>query len=164
MAPAHSTLNPPPSMCKEWGETLIGLRVRPPNHWWEGERGNNRHDGKLTGFDVEKGNWVFVLDDINDQEPYLMAWEVVITYVDTESSTYDIYQLPAAPVDALDADANVGGKKYVRTKPNFWAKVGVNSPARNVEPIPYTGGDEQFTLNITPEEIEGLTAFRVEGY
>ena len=118
MAPAHSTLNPPPSMCKEWGETLIGLRVRPPNNWWEGESGTNRHDGKLTAFDVEKGRWIFVLDDMNDQEPYLMAWEVIIQYADTESSTYRNYQLPACPIDAPDADADVGGKKYVRTKPD----------------------------------------------
>ena len=32
----------------------------------------------------------------------------------------------------------------------------MDTPGRNVDPLPYTGGNEQFTLNITPEEIRGL--------
>ena len=60
-----------------------------------------------------------------------MAREVVLTYADTESSTYDNYQLPAAPVDAPDADARVGGKKYVRTKPDRWEKVSEDTFSNN---------------------------------
>ena len=51
--------------------------------------------------------------------------------------------------------AEIAGKKYVQTTAEEWTKIDCNN-GRDVAPIPYIDGDEAFSLNITPAEIEGM--------
>ena len=45
---------------------------------------------------------------------------------------------------------------YQRTDPADWKKIGGRNPGRDVEPIPFTGETELFTVNISEEELESL--------
>jgi hypothetical protein len=45
---------------------------------------------------------------------------------------------------------------YTRTDPADWKEIKGRAKGRTVEPIPWTGGDEEFSVNITDEELELL--------
>ena len=48
-------------------------------------------------------------------------------------------------------------KTYYRTDPKEWTKINDNGDnGRTVEPIPFTDDNEDFTVNMTPEEVESL--------
>ena len=52
---------------------------------------------------------------------------------------------------------SVHRKTYYRTDPKEWTKIHANGDnARIVEPVPFTDDDEEFTVNITPAEVESL--------
>ena len=45
---------------------------------------------------------------------------------------------------------------YTRTDPADWKEIKGRARGRTVEPIPWSGGDEEFSVNITDEELELL--------
>ena len=48
-------------------------------------------------------------------------------------------------------------KTYYRTDPKEWTKINNNGDnVRIVEPVPFSDGNEDFTVNITPKEVELL--------
>ena len=48
-------------------------------------------------------------------------------------------------------------KTYYRTDPKEWTKINDNGDnGRTVDPIPFTDDNEDFTVNISPEEVESL--------
>ena len=48
-------------------------------------------------------------------------------------------------------------KTYYQTDPKEWTKINDNGDnVRNVEPVPFTDDNEDFTVNITPEEVKLL--------
>ena len=48
-------------------------------------------------------------------------------------------------------------KKYYQTDPQEWTKINDNGDNDRIdEPIPFTDDDEDFTINVTPEEVELL--------
>ena len=48
-------------------------------------------------------------------------------------------------------------KTYYKTNPKEWTKINDNGDnGRTVEPIPFTDDNEDFTVNMTPEEVESL--------
>ena len=82
----------------EWADTLLGLRVALPNHWWKGFRGNRLHQGRLVLFLENTNQWQFVLDDVNDDNHYPLNYAGVCEYADAEAGTYANYNLPPVPV------------------------------------------------------------------
>jgi hypothetical protein len=36
----------------EWAESLVGLSMRVPDHWWERYNGSNLNDDKIISFDL----------------------------------------------------------------------------------------------------------------
>ena len=86
----------------EWAEQLLGLCLKVPSHWWQGHSGSDVHDGKLTSFDESVGKWVLSLDDIDNDEPYLMRYDAVVKYCDTEASTFANYTLPVDLLSSLN--------------------------------------------------------------
>ena len=147
MAPSHS--------CPEWRNTLVGLQMSVPQHWWLGMSGNNLHQGSIDSFLEDQNLWLLKMDDINEQELYHIRWDAVLKYVDVEAGTFAAYRLPAVPVPLPADEAEIARKKYVRTTAEEWTKIDGNN-GRPVAPIPYTNGDEAFSLNMTPKEIEGM--------
>ncbi|KAL7525437.1 hypothetical protein ACHAXR_001005, partial [Thalassiosira sp. AJA248-18] len=45
---------------------------------------------------------------------------------------------------------------YKRTDPSEWKRIGGRSRARTIEPIPFTGDNTNFTINITDDELKRL--------
>ena len=82
----------------EWAETLVGLRLAVPNHWWVGLRGNYLHQGCIELFFENTNQWQFVSDDVNDDNHYPVSYEAVVEYADAEAGTYPLYTLPPEPV------------------------------------------------------------------
>ena len=69
----------------EWAKQLLGLRLKVPSHWWQGHSGNDLYDGKFTFFEETVGRGGLVLDDIDNDEPYLMRYDAVVKYCDTDT-------------------------------------------------------------------------------
>jgi hypothetical protein len=70
----------PPRIDSCWAESLLGLRVRIPDHRWIGYTGSYLHVGKLTAFDVVNQKWLIELDDQDDDDEYLIAYDAVCEY------------------------------------------------------------------------------------
>jgi hypothetical protein len=76
-----------PSISVEWVESLIGLSMKVPDHWWDDYHGYKLHDGKIVSFDIDTQKWNLLLDTQEDGDDlYLMAYSAVYEYADEESS------------------------------------------------------------------------------
>ena len=145
----------PPLVDLEWANTLFGPCLKVPSSWWLGCTGNYLHDGKLIRYDQISVRWILQLDDLLEQEPYLMRWDAVIKFADMDASTYLNYNLPATPILSPPMEAEIGGKKYSRTMADDWLIVDDNN-VRSIDLIVFTGGTDHFTVKITPDELELL--------
>ena len=65
MAPAHSR-----PICPEWGNTLVGMRMSVPQHWWLCMSGNNLHQGSIESFLEDQNLLTLKMDDINEEGSY----------------------------------------------------------------------------------------------
>jgi hypothetical protein len=77
-----------------WAESLVGLSMRVPDHWWEFYNGSNLNDGRIVSFDINTQKWNLLLDDPDDEDEYLMAYDAVYEYSNKQHPTFDRYQLP----------------------------------------------------------------------
>ena len=78
----------------EWADTLLGLRMSVPNHWWKGYKGGRLHQGSIVLFLENTNRWHLVLDDVNDDNQYPMSYKAVVEYADAEAGTYANFNLP----------------------------------------------------------------------
>jgi hypothetical protein len=63
--------------------------MRVPDHWWERYNGSKLNDGKIVSFDVVNQRWNLLLDDQDDDDEYLMVYEVVCEYCNKQHSTFN---------------------------------------------------------------------------
>ena len=138
----------------EWAESIIGLRLKVPDHWWKNCNGRDLYDGKIVSFDEAKQKWGFVCDSEPDEVPYPMAYEAVYKYVDKYASTWPSYTgaVTFHPIrgDGSDRVAvqQPGGVNHLFKLTPFpeWENIPLNDngdPAgRIIDPIPWEGGDE----------------------
>ena len=117
MAPAHSR-----PICPELGNTLVGLQMSVPQHWWLGMSGNNLHQSSIDSFLEDQNLWLLKMDDINEQELYHLQWDALLAYTDVEAGTFATYRLPTVPVPPPSSAKEIGGKKYVQTTSEEWTK------------------------------------------
>jgi hypothetical protein len=125
--------------------------------------GFNLHDGKIDSFNISSQKWNLLLDARDEPFPFLMAYDAVYEYADEDSSTYHEYQLTYDPV--LDGDDEIETEiaTYTKTTSEEWNQVSTiegDGNGRVIDPIECTV-DEDFSVNITDEEVELLTAFRL---
>ena len=118
---------------------------------------------KIVSFDEAKQKWNFVCDSEPEEVPYLMAYEAVYKYVDVTASTFGSFVLPPDPINGSDrVVVEEGGVvlKFETTDELEWEKIDVDDngdPAgRVIDPIPWEGGDEEFSVKITDGELESL--------
>jgi hypothetical protein len=133
--------------------------MRVPDHWWESYNGTNLHDGKIVLFDVVSQKWNLLLDTRDDGDDlYLMAYEAVCEYSNKESSTFNEYQLPYIVVrEGDDQIQTEEGTLYSLTPAEEWTRVGYDdNNGRTIDPIEWTGGDDEFSISITDEELDTL--------
>ena len=146
----------------EWAESSLGLRLCVPDFWWPGHRSRKLNDGKLTSFDPSTQKWMLVLDS-DDDTNCPMACSAVCDHADPDASTHDDFNLPTEPVhEGVQEDVAVENRTYNITESDKWKKIDKNNDEDNdneprvIEPIPWTGESEEFTVNATPEEIESF--------
>jgi hypothetical protein len=141
----------------EWAESLVGLAMKVPDHWWESYKGSNKNDGKIVSFDVVNQKWNLLLDDQDDDDQYLIAYDAVCEYCNKQHSTFSRYFLPSELV--LEGDDEIeteDGTLYSLTPSDEWTRVGIEGDdGRTIDPIEWSGDDE-FSVNITDEELETL--------
>jgi hypothetical protein len=122
--------------------------VKIPDNWWVGYTGSYLHDGK----------WLIELDDHYDNDQYLIAYDAVCEYSNRQHSTSNRYQLPHLPVVEGDDEIETeDGTLYSLTPTEEWTRVGIEGgDGRSIDPIEWTGGDEEFSVNITDVEVNTL--------
>jgi hypothetical protein len=132
--------------------------MRVPDHWWEHYNGSNLNDGRIVSFDVVSQKWNLLLDDVDDDNEYLMAYEAVCEYCNKQHSTFNRYQLPyEVVVEGDDEIETEDGMLYSLTPTDEWTRVDDDdSNGRTIDPIEWTGGNEEFSVKITDEELKSL--------
>jgi hypothetical protein len=87
-----------------------------------------------------------------------MANKAVCEYSNKESSTFNEYQLPYLVVcEEDDQILTEEGTLYSLTPTEEWTRVDDNdNNGRTIDPIEWTGGDEEFSVKITDEEVKTL--------
>ena len=78
----------------EWADSLVGCPVKVPDHWWVGYTETYLHDGKIVSFDPVNQKWFIELDDQDDDDQYLMAYDAILEYCNKLHSTIDSFHLP----------------------------------------------------------------------
>jgi hypothetical protein len=119
---------------------------------------SNLNDGKIVSFDGVNEKWNLLLDDEDDEDQYLMAYEAVCEYSNKNHSTFNQYQLPYHPVlvgdDAIETEE---GTLYSLTPTDEWTRVDDDdNNGRTIDPIEWTCGDEELSVKITDEEVNTL--------
>jgi hypothetical protein len=142
----------------EWAELLVGLPVKIPDNWWVGYTGLYLHDGKLMAFDVVDQKWLVKLDYQDDDDQYLIAYDAVCEYSNKQHSTFNQYQLPHLPVVEGDDEIETeDGTLYSLTPTDEWTRIGIEGgDGRSIDLIEWTGGDEEFSVNIPDAEINTM--------
>ena len=146
----------PTKLDTEWAESLVGLRLKVPDYWWVGWSGRNFNDGKIDSYDSSTQKFNLILDS-DPSYPYPMAYDAVYEYADQEASTFDAFNLPPDAVlqPLEEEEIGVDAAKYKVTVGADWQKITPpNNPGRALEPIPWTGDNEEFGVNATNEQID----------
>jgi hypothetical protein len=152
MAPTRNKID------TEWANSLVGLHLKVPDSWWVSFKTSNLNDGMIVSFDSVNQKWNLLLDDQDDDDVYLIAYDAVCEYANKQHSTFNQYQLPYHPVlvgdDAIESE---DGTLYSLTPTEDWTRVNIEGDdGRSIDPIEWTGGNEEFSVKITDEEVKTL--------
>ena len=147
----------------KWAEKLIGMRLCVPNHWWQGHKGRKLWNGEVVSFDVDLQKWNFVVDG-DEAEQYAMNYNGLLEYIDVNNETNQQYNddpnlFPPEPLrghgeEELALREEGAITKYKKTDPEEWKKLAHNDKGRAIEPIPWTGDNEELSVKATPEELD----------
>ncbi|KAL7536120.1 hypothetical protein ACHAXR_006945 [Thalassiosira sp. AJA248-18] len=74
----------------------------------------------------------------------------------TSTDISDNSENPASSSEDEQSDDEQNNTIYSRTDPSEWKKIGGRTRAHTIEPIPFTGDNEKFTINITDDELKCL--------
>jgi hypothetical protein len=143
----------------EWANSLVELHLKVPDNWWVNYNGTNLHDGKLVSFDSVNQKWNLLLDDEDDDDVYLIiAYDAVCEYGNKKHSSFNQYQLPHHPVLVGDDEIETeDGTLYSLSPTDEWTQVDDDdNNGRTIDPIEWTGGNEEFSVKITDEEVNML--------
>ena len=83
----------------KWAETLIGMRLKIPQWWWKGWKGNRLWEGKIVSVTLaDPCNRCFVvklLDEEPEYEGYPMHYQDVKRFVDRKQANFTSFYLPS---------------------------------------------------------------------
>ena len=87
-----------------------------------------------------------------------MRYYSIIKYIDETARNFHQYDLPILPVPPPETTATVNSTKYKTTDVLDWTQVfeDTNYPPIPILPIPFEGDQEEFDVDITPEELDQL--------
>ena len=94
-----------------------------------------------------------------------MRYDAVFLYADSEHPHYDRYLLPQCPVSNAEGEefcfplrsihAVIESHKiYMHTDPDNWTCLEDGAADQWIDPGPYSGGNELFTVDITYDEVK----------
>jgi hypothetical protein len=127
-----------------------------PDHWWKEYKSCNLNDGRIVSFDADSQRWHLLLDTLEDGDDlYQMSYKAACEYSNKQSSLFHEFVLPHKPIRDGDDVINAGGTWYRRSSPEEWTQV-QEGEGRTIDPIPWTGGNEEFSVNITDQEVDQL--------
>jgi hypothetical protein len=140
----------------EWADSLVGLPMKVPDYWWKEYTTHNLNDGRIVSFDESSQKWHLLLHTQEDGDDlYPMAYAAVCEYSDNQSSSFQDFVLHVDPILEGGDEIDAGGTWYKRSSAEEWTQV-QEGEGRTIDPIPWTGGDEEFPVNITDEEVDQL--------
>jgi hypothetical protein len=140
----------------EWADSLVGLCMRVPDYWWKEYKSFSLNDGRIVSFDVPTQKWHILLYTPEDGDDlYPMSHKAVCEHSNRHSSAFQDFILSHKAIYEGNDQIDAGGTRYKRSSPEEWSQV-QEGEGRTINPIPWTGGDEEFYVNITNEEVAGL--------
>jgi hypothetical protein len=97
---------------QKWASSLVGLRLKVPEHWWNGCTGNTLYAGRISAINVSDHRQRYFTLEMDTGEEYPVRYDAVLCYADREHLTYSGFNLPEKP----PADPNVtkSGKRKCR--------------------------------------------------
>ena len=160
MAPSRSRrANPLYNIDESWARSLKGLRLSCEGRFFNNIHRSDRNKwfgGIVVGYNNDTKLWKVIFDTDTDKVEAL-RYDSIIEYIDETASNFDQFNLPVSPV-APETPVTIGPTKYTATNKNDWTRVldeAVNPPIP-IQPVPFEGDEEEFGVDITPEELDQL--------
>jgi hypothetical protein len=126
-----------------------------PDYWWQQYTTHNLNDDRIVSFDVPSQRWHLLLDTLEDGDDlYPMAYKAVCLYSNRQSSSFPDFILPHKPIREGDDQIDAGGTRYKRSSAEEWTQV-QEGEGSTIDPILWTGGAEDFSVNITDDGWKG---------
>ena len=86
----------------EWAESLVGLRVNVPSHWWPDFDGYEDNLGTIAAVNFTQTNqryFQLLLDgDKREYAYYSMQYDAVFAFVDVDQPLLSSFRLPRHPI------------------------------------------------------------------
>ena len=120
------------------------------------------HHDRIHSIDFEQNqkqnHWQLQLDDaLYEPELYPMRYGKVLSYGDENRPSYSSFKLLTELVPyPINKTATQNWKEGIQTDPTNWTVPKDSAAGRIIEPIPYTGESEEFSVKIRDEEIAGV--------
>ena len=89
-----SVLSTPIVIDPEWAATLVGLRMKVPEHWWAGCTGNTLCEGEIAAIDFTDNAGRYFQLELDDEKGshYAMRYDAVLHYADEEHKTFSRFR------------------------------------------------------------------------
>ena len=92
-----------------------------------------------------------------------MTYDAVLAYADKTCSLYNSFRLPAQlvlnpgnEIAAPRSSESENCKECIHMKPENWIVLKDDEAGRTIEPIPFTGESEEFSVKVIDEELTGV--------
>jgi hypothetical protein len=107
-----SSINKPVAIDHKWALSLVGLRLKIPERWWNGLTGNTLYAGQISDINFSDHLKRYFTLKMDTGEEYPVLYDFVLCYADREHPTHSRFNLPEEP----PADQNVikSGKRKSR--------------------------------------------------
>jgi hypothetical protein len=102
---------------QKWASSLVGLRLKVPEHWWNNCSGNTLYAGQIADINFSsdaKCYFMLKLDSEENQNLYPMRYDAVLRYADKEHPTHSRFDLPEKPPAPADPNVTESGKRKCR--------------------------------------------------
>ena len=106
------SISKPVAIDQNWALSLVGLRLKIPEVWWNGCTGNTLYAGRISAINVSDHRQRYFMLEMDTGEEYPVRYDAVLRYADREHLTHSGFNLPEKP----PADPNVikSGKRKFR--------------------------------------------------
>lgn len=103
-------------LTERWAESLVGLRMKVEDRWWQGYTTTNLNPGCIGAVDfANEHGAIFVFQNDEDGEQYHMRYDAVLKYADEEDRNFYKFHLPEALLaDPANEEVTVSRRRRCR--------------------------------------------------